>query len=113
MLILEYLCTGEENAMPASLLADLMNCDTRRIRAQVLMLRRAGYPILSIGSEGTAGYFLPDSENVEKGRAEAQRFVRSQRRRAATAHQSMIGPMEYLTRNERQLSLDCDQEGAR
>lgn len=71
--ISDFLSHGQENAIPLRHLVKLTKQDGRNVRRRIAAERLAGVPILA---DNQSGYFLPATE------AEAQRCIRSMRRRA-------------------------------
>ena len=58
-MIYELLDTGEQNALTARYLAQLLGTDRRSISALVERERRAGKPICATCDSKTPGYFIP------------------------------------------------------
>ena len=84
---------GMENAVAAADLARLAGCrDARELRRRVAAERANGALVLSLPS---VGYFLPDEG--EKGRREADHFIRSMASRARQTMRATAAARDYLT----------------
>lgn len=65
---------GRESAITANQLASIVGMDERKVRAEVTVLRRKGYPIASATTK-PYGYFIPKDAN-EARRCQAQLYSR-------------------------------------
>lgn len=89
-----YLLHGQENAIPARELANLMGyADTRPLRLAVERARREGVLILS----SDAGYFLPSLDEAE-AEQEIQRYVHRVDARMKSNRLSVRACKRYLRR---------------
>lgn len=109
MLVIEWLLTGEENAITTADLLRLTGLrNARELRAQISKERGEGHLILS-SCRGRGGYFMP-SEGAE-GRAEVERFCATLRARAVNTLRALQSARKALGVLEGQLELSGDVEG--
>ena len=64
--VLDFLLTGEKNAITCKRLAELCHCDQRSVTAQISRLRQKGYVILSNTEKGCMGFYLPSNREEIK-----------------------------------------------
>ena len=85
-LVFPVLSSGQENALSAASLADLLNVCPRTLRTMVHKERKHGYLIISDSS----GYYRPAN------REEIQRFCRAMQSRITSASENQVNPKRIL-----------------
>lgn len=85
-LLIDYIPTGEENAVKCSELAKIFECNERDITSSINALRNDGIIICS----STEGYFKPsDNEDIKS-------FVRQMKHRVIEIQKAVKPAEEYL-----------------
>lgn len=80
--ISDYLCYGQENAIPRRGLEALTGLDGRTIRLMIERERRGGVPICA---DNTNGYYLPSSETEKTACARSMKHRAEEIRKTAEA----------------------------
>lgn len=100
-LVFPVLSSGQENALSAAYLADLLNICPRTLRTMVHKERKHGYLIISDSS----GYYRPAN------REEIQRFCRAMQSRITSASENQVNPKRILAQIDGQMSFNESGKG--
>lgn len=101
-MVIEFLKTGKDNAVPSKVLAKMVGCgNVRDLQALVSQERQQGAVILSTSRNG-GGYYLPaDAEEVRE-------FIRTLDARARHTFLALRSARKYLRELEEQ---GCQRKG--